>query len=360
MRSQGKKMIKFGLIGCGTHAVAAVIPAMEKVAGLELAAVCDLSADRLGQVKYSRGSPQRYTDYRKMLDSEKLDAVYIATNCAFHCDLAVLALKSGRHAVTEKPMAMSAEECRRMLAAAQAAGKTLVVDFESRYKETSRMIRKWAVEEKRLGAVHAVHIDHFWDGHKASGNLAARRAAFLEASGSLDCGIHKLDLARYFTGGGSWTRIHAAGAWFGEKARFAPHISIQAVLDCGTLVTLNNSFAYTAYISRRAIYGSTIVVGTKGVIEEYFDNATHRESVRIVCDTLEETVTERAAGGHGNHISMMLSDLCGSLASGAPLPPTIATGEDGLMAQVIADEANRQALEEGDVCQLRAAQPPGA
>jgi len=343
-------MIKFGLIGCGTHATAAVIPAMERVDNLALAAVADISAERLAQVKYTKGEPRRYADFREMLKREDLDVIYVATNCALHCESSVAALEAGRHVVTEKPMAMSTEECERMLAAAHAAGKLLVVDFESRYMDTHRLIRKWVVEEGRLGKVHAIHIDHFWDGHKVFGELAARRARFLEASGSLDCGIHKLDLARYFVGGGRWHDIQAVGAWFGEKVRLAPHIAIQARLDGGVIVTLNNSFAYTAYITPRAIYGATILIGEKGIIEATYDNKTYQESARIVCESLEETVKD-FPGGHGNHISLMLGDLCASLASGTSLPPAIATGEDGLMAQIIVDEANRQALKHGDASQ---------
>ena len=346
-------MLKFGLIGCGTHGLAAVIPAMEQVSDLKLTTVADISADRLAQVKYARGEPRRYADFREMLRQENLDVIYVATNCAFHCEPSVAALEAGRHVVTEKPMAMSTTECKRMLAAAHKAGKLLIVDFESRYMDHFRLIRKWVVEEKRLGQVHAIHINHFWDGHKVSGNLAKRRGKFLDASGSLDCGIHKLDLARYFVGGGRWHDIHAVGAWFGENVRFAPHIGIQARLDTGILVTLNDSFAYTAYIKQRAIHGSTTLIGTKGVIEVTYDCNTHHETVHITSDSLEETMTHFSPGGHGNHISLLLKDLCSSLAANSQLPSSIATGEDGLMAQMIADEANHQALERGDACQRK-------
>ena len=100
-------MQTFGIVGCGRHAVWAVIPAMERVGDIQLVAVADLSAERLAQVKYSRGELRRYTDYKEMLRHEVVDVVYVATNCEAHCEPVVAALEAGRHVVTEKPMAMS-------------------------------------------------------------------------------------------------------------------------------------------------------------------------------------------------------------------------------------------------------------
>jgi len=245
MSGKGTKVIRIGLVGYGTHGQWAVVPAMRAARRVRLTAVADLRPENLAKLEDK--SIAGYTDYRQMLKREDLDAVYIATRIETHCEVAVAAFKAGLHVITEKPMAVSLRECRRMIAAAEQAGKLLGVDFESRYRPGFRQIRAW-IAAGRLGKLRAIHIDEMWDGHKIWGPLGERRRLFCDSSGCLDCGIHKLDLARYFSGGGAWRNIKALGAWFGERVRYPSHIAVLASLDKGVLVTVNASFAFTAYI----------------------------------------------------------------------------------------------------------------
>jgi len=265
-----------------------------------------------------------------------------------HAAAVIEALNAGCHVITEKPMAMSVDECRAMLAAAKAAGKTLAVDFESRVIPHYRRIRS-LIDQGMLGAVRAVHIDHFWDGHKPVGELGERRKRFLDRSGCLDCGIHKIDLARYFSGGGAWRRIHAVGSWFGEKTVFPPHIAILATLDNGVMATINASFAFTAYIPKRTAnpnFQNLAIVGEKGVIVLHHTPSGAGE-IEIVCEQMS-AVEQTHPGNHKADIAELLSLFASAVQRGDPLPAEVATGYDGLMAQICMDEANRQAVLAGD------------
>ena len=351
MAQKKKRTIRVGLVGYGQHGKWSVAPALRAAKHVQLKAVTDLSAANLVLLPDPRVST--YTDFRRMLRQEELDAVYVATRVESHAEIVLAALRAGLHVIVEKPMATSVQECRRMVAAAKKADRLLAVDFESRYIPGFRQIRDW-IAAGRLGKIGAIHMDHFWDGHKVTGPLAERRRLFCESSGCLDCGIHKLDLARYFNGGGRWRDIRATGAWFGEKVRYAPHIAIQARLDTGVLVTVNTSFAFTAYIPQRlpsANYYTLAILGEKGVVvlHQAPDGASH---VQIVSETLNEVVPF-IPHGHTSVIVSVLNDFAAAVLTGRPLPPEIATGEDGLMAQTIVDEANRQAVEAGDSCQLK-------
>lgn len=337
--------LRFGLVGFGTHGQWAVVPAFKKADHVRLAAVADLLPANLEKLDVPAS---RYTDYRKMLRREKLDAVYVATRVENHAEVALAAFRAGLHVITEKPMALSVNACRRMIAAAEKAGKRLGVDFENRYNPAFRQVRQW-IADGRIGRPGAVHLDNMWDGHKVTGPLADRRRRFCDSSGCLDCGIHKLDLARYFTGGGAWTDIRAYGAWFGESVRFPPHIAVMAKLDTGILVTLNASFAFTAYIAGRikgGVRDGLAILGDKGVIVMR-ESAEAERVLQLVGESGEESIPLDEKG-HGPVIARLISDFAGAILRNEPQPETIASGHDGLMAVLCTDTANRQAVRNGD------------
>ncbi|MEW6751102.1 MAG: Gfo/Idh/MocA family oxidoreductase [Candidatus Latescibacterota bacterium] len=343
-------MLRFGLIGCGTHARWAVGPAFQQCRAVHLAAVADVSAESLQRFAWPDAGLARFADWREMIRREALDAVWVATPCEAHLEPVLAALAAGLHVATEKPMAPLPSECERMVAAAQAAGRVLAVDFESRYHPAFRRIQAW-VQEGRLGRVHAVHMNEMWDGHKVFGPLADRRRRFTDTSGALDCGIHHLDLVRYFCGGGRFQDIHATGAWFGEDVRFPPHIAIQARLDRGVVVTMNSSFAYTAYIEPRDLHDTIVLVGTEGVVDFRRDTKAGEDTVRLTSNSLTET-QQFPTQGHAAVIPRLLTDFTAVVEAGIAWPPALATGQDGLMAQVIVHEANQQSVAHGDACRL--------
>jgi len=329
-------MLNFGLIGCGKHAEWAVAPAMQSTDGCRLAAVADLDPARLEIVG---DGAARYTDYREMLAKERLDVVYVAASQEAHCELTLAAIAAGLHVVCEKPMGMDVAECRQMRDAAQAAGKVLAIDFENRYIPGYRQARAW-VAEGRMGTVRAAHIDHFWDGHKIWGPIGERRKGFLDRIGCLDCGIHMLDMARFLTGGGAWGPVRALGEWFGEEVAFAPHIAILASLEPGITVTLNASFAYTAYIKERVQAHTCFLIGDRGVLS--LDQAEGGHVFNLVSDTLTASCPMDEAG-HEAVIPALLRDVITAVEGGQP-SASMATGEDGLQAQIAADAANADAL----------------
>lgn len=346
--SKGKKnRMRIGLIGYGTHGQWAVLPAMRAARWVHLAALADLNPKNLA--KLADKNVACYTDYRQMLKREDLDAVYVATPVDAHCAVTLAALQAGCHVITEKPMAASTQQCRLMLAAARQAGKLLAVGFENRYIAAYQQIRRW-IEAGYLGRLRAIHMDKMWDGHKIWGQLGTRRRRFCDSSGCLDCGIHSLDLARYFNGGGAWLSVKALGAWFGETTRFPPHISILATLEPGVLITFNASFALNAYIKKQIQamdYSGLAILGDQGVLLQHqaADGAKQIE----LCSALSSQTIPLAIPPHSEAITSMLNDFAKAVLGKAPLPKEVATGLDGLMAQDCTLQANRQAVRFGDV-----------
>lgn len=330
--------IRYAIVGIGYHAKGAVIPALQAAKHCQLTAACDVNQDNLAKIKDE--SVAQFSDYSSMLAVGGFDVVYVATLEELHHEMVIAALKAGYHVLCEKPLGMSARECEEMLSAAQEADKHLAVGFELRYHPEYQQIRTW-IRDSRLGKIEAVHMNHLWDAHKAFGNLAARRAAHLDRSGSLDCGIHKLDIIRYLTGGGHWQNVAARGRWVGEVDRKQmPHISVMADLDNGVLATLNESYSYCANINQNSRSSGLSIVGDRGVIHWASDG---KNALTLSLTTEDGVETFEFSDLHHAHaIVGMVDDFAAVITGEIDWPETLANGEDGLIAQRIIDESLEQ------------------
>jgi predicted dehydrogenase len=334
-------VVRFGVIGIGKHAEWAVMPAIaERSAPCELKAVADISPERLATADRYAGVAQ-FADYREMIAQGDLDAVYVCTTVERHLDPTLAALEAGLHVVCEKPLAESALDCRKMTDAAERAERLLAVTFENRYQPHAGTIRRW-VREGHLGTIEAVHAKHFWDGHKTRGPLSERRRRAIDLNGGLDCGIHTVDLVRYFVGGGRWGEIAAIGAWFGEKVHMPPHISILTGLDTVPVVGISVSMGYAAQIEARTSSSGLTIVGDRGVIDEV-TGTDGKVEVRLTSETLCETCPVLHKG-HAETIGWMLDDFADVVEGREQSSDRLATGEDGLIAQQLVEVANAQAV----------------
>ncbi len=329
-------MLRIGLVGFGQHARWAVVPSLQKCEDVTLVAAADMNVANLEELE---GDIEKFASHSEMIEKADLDAVYIATLADSHEQIACDALKAGLHVVCEKPMASDAAACRRMVEAAEAAGRQIVIDFPLRFSGHFQQIRQW-VRDGRLGRVEAVHIQEFWDGHKAYGPLAERRLRLTEKAGTLDCGIHRADLARFFTDADKWTSVQAIGRWFGEVVSLPPHIAVLAELDNGVLVTLNGSFAYTAYIEPKDKHELFTLVGTKGVVR-FFETQDGPHLLRLFSDSGNEEIE---VSRQGKAIPALLSEFAAVAEGRLDKPEFGATGLDGLRAQEFVDLANADAV----------------
>lgn len=332
-------MLNIGLIGCGTHANAAVIPAMRDCGDfLTLAAAADVQQTNLDVVA-SQGV-RTFADHQAMIDACDLDAVYIATLAGARERIALDAIAAGLHVMCEKPMASDSEACRRIVAAAGGAGRVVGVNFEMRFYDWVMQVNRWIAGDL-LGRVEAVHVHEMWDGHKAFGPASARRRRLMDIAGALDCGIHRADLARLFAGGGNWQRIVAQGAWFDETCELPPHISVIASLDTRACVSLTSSLAYTAYVDAVAYLETFTIVGTSGIVHvmEGTDRTIH---IELAARNLSRKLTQDAAS-HVQTIPRVLREFAARIED-KPHDNILATGEDGLAAQQFIERANADAV----------------
>jgi len=126
--------IRAGFIGCGSHSFRNIYPTFQ-FAGVNLIATCDLNPDKAAAYAQLFGAERSYTDYREMLEKERLDAVFIVTNYDTDATprfmrLAQQCMKAGVHVWTEKPPSASVREVEETIEVSQATGKFVLVGFK--------------------------------------------------------------------------------------------------------------------------------------------------------------------------------------------------------------------------------------
>ena len=119
--------VRLGLVGVGWWATFSHIPTIQEDPRATLVAIADLSAERLAIVGNHFNIAERYTDYRVMIEDQKLDGLIIATPHVAHAEIAVRALAQGLHVLVEKPMATSSVDARAIVDEASKAGKQVLI-----------------------------------------------------------------------------------------------------------------------------------------------------------------------------------------------------------------------------------------
>ena len=98
-------------------------------------AVCDKREDRLQILKKAYGSDNLYKDYTKFLEHPGLDAVALFTPPSFHVQMAVQALKRGKHVISAVPAGLSVEELEMLLDTVKQTGLKYMMAETSRYRQ---------------------------------------------------------------------------------------------------------------------------------------------------------------------------------------------------------------------------------
>ena len=191
--------VGWGIIGIGVLADVSIAPAITGQGDSELVAVTSRSLERAEQFAQRHQAARAYDDYAALLADEAVDVVYISTPNALHAEHTLAALHAGKHVLVDKPMALSLEDGRAMVAAAHAAGLKLGVGFQMRHKEANLAgrdaigqgaIGRPVLFELSVGAGRDLYPYHTW---RADGALAGGGTL-------LNQGTHAIDLLQFLAG----------------------------------------------------------------------------------------------------------------------------------------------------------------
>ena len=155
--------MRYGLIGCGGIA-RGHLGAYGHL--FELVACCDIHEPAADEFRRRFGFQHTYTDFRAMLEAERLDFVTVCTSTTHdRLDIVLACAAAGVHPLVEKPMALTREQARRMVAACAEAGVKLAVSQQYRnfphVKAACDLLRSGTLGRPFLGELRMAHLGWF-------------------------------------------------------------------------------------------------------------------------------------------------------------------------------------------------------
>jgi predicted dehydrogenase len=136
-----KAQIEFALVGAGNLAKWEHLPNIKKLPGVNLRAVYSAGGVRGKSYALRFGAAYACSEYDEILKDAQVDAVLIASRNQHHAAQSLAALRAGKHVFVEKPMALTADECRELCAAVEESGRHLTVGFNRRFAPYYRELK---------------------------------------------------------------------------------------------------------------------------------------------------------------------------------------------------------------------------
>ena len=262
-------MIRMGIVGLGFMA-ATHLKAYREVKGGRVAALCNPSGKHLdgdfssvagnlpGQepLRWDMSDVAAHRDFDRLLADPNLDAIDICAPTHTHHDLAIRALRAGKHVLCEKPMARTSAQAREIASEAGRVGKIFMPAMCLRFLPSWVWLKR-AIESQAYGKTYGVHFRRvaqppswgqgsFLDGAKSGGGL-------------LDLHIHDTDFVQFCFG----RPLSVFSTGFTKVSGAIDHVMTQYEVASGATVTAEGGWAmsrgfgfnmsYTAVFDRATV-----------------------------------------------------------------------------------------------------------
>lgn len=248
MKSKESRCLRIGMVGGGRATRTLHLPALQAVPGVEVAALADPDQEALHHVSKHFKVQQCVADYRVLLEDPTIEAIAICVPAEFHVEIALAALAAGKHVFIEKPLALTLEECDRLIERAAGVPLKIMLGFNTRWHRLARQA-KTLFHQGNFGPLEAVR-SVLTSCHRDLPEWRKRRVS--GGGVLLEMAMHHFDLWRFILSQ-EIEEISAhsrSGIWEDESA------TITARLSCGALASA--TFAEcTSQNNSIEVYGRT-------------------------------------------------------------------------------------------------------
>jgi predicted dehydrogenase len=192
--------LRYVLIGCAAGIAPTHLRALAQLPTAQVVGMSDIDAER-GAARAAESGCPFFVDHRDMLAELHPDVAVIVTPHPFHAPLALDCFAAGTHVLVEKPLAVEVAEADRMIAAADAAGLLLAVNFQQRFRPVVERARA-LIDEGAIGPVVRVLCIEPWLRTAAYYRSGAWRGTWVGEGGGIlmNQAPHTLDLLCHLVG----------------------------------------------------------------------------------------------------------------------------------------------------------------
>lgn len=330
------RLLRIGVVGLGPVSQAAHLEACRRGRNTELYAICDLAEDLVARMTALHQPRVSFTDFQRMLQDPRVEAVLIATSDAFHVPLAQLALAAGKHVFVEKPLGLDVAACEELQRLVASSGLLLQVGLNRRFDPALDYARRFVTAEVgTVDALHAWYCDSIarytmTDSVQAipvTSPHARResrddRARYL----LLTHGSHLLDTAVCLAGPIQAVQARRRQALGGYLWSLAIDFANGALGHASLIVPAAGDFEEGFH-----------VFGEGGSVQGRLALPWYRKAGTVECFSAREGIYRRPFAAEGDTYKLQLESFAGAILQGAPQTgATVADGVANLRALVAA------------------------
>ena len=263
--------LRWGILGVAKIATEKVIPAMMQGRWSTVTAIASRDRAKAEAAARRLGIPKAYGSYEGLLDDAEIDAVYIPLPNHLHVPWSTRAAERGKHVLCEKPIALTADEARQLVAVRDRTGVKMQEAFMVRTHPQWLKTRD-LVGEGRIGQVCSI-LGHFSYYNDDAANI--RNVPEFGGGGLMDIGCYLINTSRFIFD----RRPERAFGLFDRDARFGVDRMATILLDFG------GGHAAGTCSTQMTAYQRMQIFGTRGRIDiEIPFNAPRDRPCRILLD----------------------------------------------------------------------------
>lgn len=339
------KKVRVGIVGGGAIAQRRHLPEYASNPKAEIVGLYDTNAERAAMLCEQYGC-KAFGSYDEMLQDETIDAISVCSPNFTHAQNSIRALESGKHVLCEKPMALSLDETRSMLAAEKRSGKIMMLGHNQRLI-TAHLKARQLLASGTIGRLLFFQCNFKHPGPENWSIDNTRNTWFFrkdQASFGVmgDLGAHKIDLIRFLTGS-EITSVFANLMTLDKRYEDGSMIELEDNAVCQFKMANGMPgimhFSWTNYGQED---NSTVVYGDQGVMKIFGDYADD-----IVLEMRDGTTVKYHVGSISTNTQQLKSGVIDEfVASILENRAPIVTGIDGHNTLAVITKAIQSAKEE--------------
>ncbi len=317
--------IQWGLIGCGDIAIKSAVPAIQNGKDSTLLSVCRADSKKVKSFADEFGVKKWSSSWQNLVKDEELNSVYVATPVYLHAEQTIAAAEAGKHVLCEKPMALDAAECTRMIDACKASNVKLGIAYYRHF--FSPVIRiKEIISSGEIGEIVNIQANNFEYFNLPPG---APRYWFLQKKLSgggpmMDMGCHRIEVFTNLLGPVKTSSSVLKNILFDREVEDIAITSF--VFESGATAVLVSAHAIKEPQDTLEVFGSRgsihVTVLNKGTMEIITENGSriekhpnhenfHQPLINDFVSAIQKDREPAVSGETGREINIILDEIYG-------------------------------------------------
>ena len=289
--------VKFGIIGCGRIAQRHAEHINNKGT---LVAVCDVVPEKADALAKSYNAKPFYTIADLLTNEKTIDVIAICSPNGLHAEHSIEALTNGFHVLCEKPMAITVQDCGKMIQAAERSNKRLFAIKQNRYNPPVAAVKN-IIDEGRLGKILSIQLNCFWNRNPDYYHNSWKGTQKLDGGTLFTQFSHFVDLLYWMIGD-----VKNVNAYLGNFA----HQGIIEFEDTGAVIVefINGAIgtiSYTVNSYQKNMEGSLTIFGEKGTVKIGGQYLNELEYQNIEGYKIENLPEGNKPNNYGNYVGSM-------------------------------------------------------